>query len=153
MAAEVSEIEHLITEALVQQERRLMLRIETHGKAAESAELTLAKRRARRNGAVATSLGAAAGIMLVVFSTAWGIFREYRAAAEGVAVQVVEEKAATLEDRVEQNRRDIDAMTRGINTIATKVDGLATSVAELRINLEEPTEVKVPTPQSRKRPR
>lgn len=148
MAAEVSTIEHLITEALVAQERRLMLRLETASKAQESAELTMARRTARRRGALATTLGVAAGTMLTVFATAWSTYRDSRQVAEQAAVDTaavvleaktvpIEAAAQTVADRVEALEERADAQGRELQ----HVRGTTDRILEL---LEPATEVRVP---------
>lgn len=132
MAAEVSAIEHLITEALVAQERRLMLRLETASKAQESAALTMARRSARRRGALATTLGVAAGTMLAVFATAWTTYRDTREiaskaaeqTAEQTATEVVTAKAAPVEIRASVTDVRVHAIEERQAELYRRVDGL-----------------------------
>lgn len=144
LAAEVSTIEHLITEALVAQERRLMLRLETAGKAQESAELTMARRSARRRGAWAVTLGTAAGAMAVVFSTAWGVFRDTRNIAETAATQVVEEKAVPIAIATTASDVRVTAVEARQTQLEQEVGAIRLSTDRILELLEPPVEVVVP---------
>lgn len=152
LAAETSAMEHLIREALVEQERRLMMRIEQRGQLEESAALTMARRSARRRGAWATSLGVALGVTVTVFATALSAFRETRSVAETAAQQVASDivDVKTAPDRVQSvtNAVRIAAVEERQSVLESEVAEVKQGVGRILEILEPPTEVRVP-----KRPR
>jgi hypothetical protein len=152
LAAETSAMEHLIREALVEQERRLMMRIEQKGQLEESAALTMARRSARRRGAWATSLGVALGVTVTVFATAWSAFRETRQVAETAAQQVASDvvDVKTAPDRVQSvtNTVRIAAVEERQSALESEVGQIRTATDRILELLEPPTAVRVP-----KRPR
>lgn len=131
-------------------EARIALRLQTAAKAEQSAALTMAERSNRRLKAVATLLGTALGAASLVFTAAWGVYRDARTTAIDVA-QSAEAKAVAVDRRVDDDQSRQAATESAIIELRGDVDAIGKAVNRL-VTMLEPREEPEPPP-AKRRPR
>lgn len=142
---QTAEMEGLFREALAQQEMRLMARMMERAGAAESAELTMARRSARRRGGIAVALGTALGIATTIFASAWSVIERYRTQTTHEAASAATEAVApTVAPAIAPLAARVELQDERLAEVDERLSGLERGVSRVLELLEPPTQVRVP---------
>lgn len=133
-------------------EARIALRLQTAAKAEQSAALTMAEKSNKRLKAIATGLGTALAAASLVFSAAWGVYRDARTTAIDVATSA-EQKAVAVERRVDADESRQIATETAITQLRTDVDQIGKAVNKLVVMLEPEAKPAATEPAPKRRPR